>query len=617
MKKVFKIVWGAVKVAFIVLFVFLGSLFFREQRIPASWTECLSERLSTTNIIVQCDHLTFGFRRGLHASGIRVYDRTQKDFLTPIVSVRSLTVDPFRWRVRLVELVYPRLPDSYYAVGNTREKSSRLELEFPQFPRFRLTLDRPNILGLTPNRVTARVNVRRKWIAIDDIRIDWPNETHRMELDGSFRFDLITQQAHGEVRGCSTTAQIRPLIVTLDLPSALPYMDAFTEITQPVPAEGLFDVDLTNNDFRMRLDLKPTMGCYNGVPMSRAEGVLDLYVYTRGTNCNATLNVDLPLALDPEGRKLTGDLTMRMTNELVRLSYDVSSELAFRDALEIADFIEPETLDLVVCETKPVITVKGVSGISAADAGYNNLSFTAQLARGSFMGLKLHDLDMDFSIVGDRLDFPRIEARGKTGGQYGGTAWLTIPEYDDSRMTFGVRVDCTGGSLAEHADVFRFELGKMDGTVDGWCELTGPARTNCVAELNGRGSIKIVDGHLAQMKLFAGLTEILAEKVPGVGFLVNQSDASADFTITNGVFRSDNVLVEGGFISLKGWGTYDIARDNLDFTVRVQFLKNDSVLGTIVHPVTWPFTKLLLEFKAKGSLENPQWEYISLLDRIL
>ena len=109
----------------------------------------------------------------------------------------------------------------------------------------------------------------------------------------------------------------------------------------------------------------------------------------------------------------------------------------------------------------------------------------------------------------------------------------------------------------------------------------------------------------------------MADKVPGVGFVVNQSDASVDFTVTNGVFRSENVYIEGGLISLKGWGSYDMAKDDLDFTVRVQFLKNESILGKLVHPVTWPFTKLLLEFRATGPLDDPKWEYISILDRIL
>ena len=166
-------------------------------------------------------------------------------------------------------------------------------------------------------------------------------------------------------------------------------------------------------------------------------------------------------------------------------------------------------------------------------------------------------------------------------------------------------------------DVLEFDLGERRGRVDASYVMDFPMTTNCVRGLNGAGRMKVTDGMLAQMKLFAGLTKLIAEKVPGVGFLVNQSQASADFTITNGIFRSDNVYIEGGVVSLKGWGTYDMAADNLDFTVRVQFMKKESLMGKIIHPVTFPFTKLLLEFKATGPIDAPNWNYISIIDRML
>ena len=97
---------------------------------------------------------------------------------------------------------------------------------------------------------------------------------------------------------------------------------------------------------------------------------------------------------------------------------------------------------------------------------------------------------------------------------------------------------------------------------------------------------------------------------------MNQSQASCDFTIENGIIKSDNIFIEGGLISIKGWGEYDIVNDKLDVIVRVQFLKNESFIGAIVHPITWPFTKSFLEFKATGSVRDPEWDYISLLDRV-
>ena len=51
--------------------------------------------------------------------------------------------------------------------------------------------------------------------------------------------------------------------------------------------------------------------------------------------------------------------------------------------------------------------------------------------------------------------------------------------------------------------------------------------------------------------------------------------------------------------------------------MRVQFTKRDSVMGKILHPLAWPFTKMLLEFRLVGSPSKPEWHYISVIDRVV
>ena len=65
------------------------------------------------------------------------------------------------------------------------------------------------------------------------------------------------------------------------------------------------------------------------------------------------------------------------------------------------------------------------------------------------------------------------------------------------------------------------------------------------------------------------------------------------------------------------YGQFDAAANSLDYTVRVRFTKEDSIVGKLVHPLTWPFTKLLLEFKLTGTPEHPKWKYISVVDRVV
>ena len=65
------------------------------------------------------------------------------------------------------------------------------------------------------------------------------------------------------------------------------------------------------------------------------------------------------------------------------------------------------------------------------------------------------------------------------------------------------------------------------------------------------------------------------------------------------------------------YGYFDSVNERLDYTARVQFSKKDSVMGKILHPLAWPFTKLLLEFRLRGTSDDPKWEYISVIDRVM
>lgn len=606
----------AVKIVLALLVIYVISLFFREQELPRFAVKMISSRLSNKAVEVKLSGARFGFAHGFTITGIKIYDLTRLQKDEAIATASSVSIDPIRHKIHIVNLSYPRLPDSYYASGYV-ERNEPLIISLPDLHDFRLILDSPDILGIAPTRATAQVLVRRNMILLDEIHVDWPDADARLGVDGYFRIDLNEQRAHGVARGLATQEHIRPLMVALDIPSALPYFDAFTEVPASVNAAGDFDVDLVNNDFKMKLELRPELGKYNGVEMARAEGNLNLDVSTRGTNCNIRFEVDLPMAVDKKGRQMFGSIAVNITNEFIRLDYDATSRLLFPDIVHIADFIDYETLASVVdCETAPDISVKGHTGTCAEDADWNDLKGTIKLARGAVLGMKLNNIYSDFSFKGEELSFFNAHATGKNGGVLQGEAKISFPGFDENAITFEAKIDHQNGTLEEIAEVLDIELDGRDGKLDARVELSGPVSTNMLSKLNGFGSMNITDGHLLQMRLFAGLTEQLAAWVPGVGYLVNQSEASYDFKIVDGIVSTDNLIIEGGLVSIKGWGTYDIEKDMLDFNVRVEFFKDRSFAGKILHPVTWPFTKLLLEFHASGSADAPKWDYVSMIDRI-
>ena len=616
MRRFLKILWRVVKWCFIVFVLFLASLLFREQKIPAQWIKSAVDAHAPTNIVFTCDSAAFGFRHGVRVRGIRVYDRARANPLEPVLAVEDVSVDFLLRRVRLVALRVPRLHDGYYLPGYA-ERNEPVRATLPRIPSFTLTLVRPDILGVAPERVRATVKCSPRRLDLTDYRLVWPDLDRQMYVSGSAYVDFDEQRVWGEARGDARQAHFRPMLVVLDIPSVLPYMDAFTGVTEPVPAVATWDVNLVNNDFRLHLELHPTLGRYNGVPMRRVDGEIGLNVYTRGTNLNYTTSIGPLVAVDPKGRQLQGKLVVRGTNDVVNLDFDCSSTLPLQSLLPIADCLNDGTLDCLICETPPEITFAGTLAPDVERQGENDLGGTIAFSRGRFFSMPLSDVSLAYRYLGDTISFTDVSARGRDGGLYTGKAEIRVPGLDADKATFSIAAECRNGTLAELSDALGGNFAGRHGAVEGAVELTGPISTNIYPRLNGRGRIRVTDDHLAQMRLFMGLTDYLAANVPGVAGLVNQSQATADFTLTNGVLASDNIYIEGDVFSIKAWGSYDIPADRLDFTARVQLLRNDSFFAKLVHPVTFPFTKLLLEFKVVGSVDDPKWEYISVLDRIL
>ena len=405
-------------------------------------------------------------------------------------------------------------------------------------------------------------------------------------------------------------------------------MDAFTGVIAPVPVSCAWDVNLFDNEFRLDLGLRPALGAYNGVAMSNADGGLSIHttfpVRDGVRRMDYSVTVGPLQAYDSKDRPLSGKITIngyggdRDTPETVHIDFDAASSLPKDDILKIIDYLNDGVLDDFVCETPPAIKVRGTLATDVAHQSDNDMLGSISFAQGSLFGTRVYDASCNFAYVGDKLNFFDAVAHGRDGGTVTGSAHLSLPELDPDRATFAMDMTYAGGNLGELTDMMNLDPGDRNGDVECALHLNGPMATNCLERLGGNGYIKISNGHLAQLNLFMGLTRLLAEEVPGVDQVVNQSEASATFLIENGVLRSRDVLIEGALFSISAIGEYDIVRDNLDFVVRVQIMRKDSILGKyLLRPILWPFTKLLLEFRLSGSAENPEWDYISVLDRVL
>ena len=321
---------------------------------------------------------------------------------------------------------------------------------------------------------------------------------------------------------------------------------------------------------------------------------------------------------DLASRGVTG--IFKSTNDVGYVDFDVESHTSLSNALAVADVMNDGTLDCISPETVPDITLKGRLAVDPRHAAANDLRGTLAFERGSVLSIPLRDASGEFHLKGCDVTFTNVNAKSTRGGALSGNGRISIPEFKQDNARFNVDITCRDVPLTDVAETFKVDLGDRHGRVDAHVSFAGPIASNAVARLSGEGHVISRDGHLAQMKIFAGLTEYLARHVPGIAGLVNQSHGSLDFAITNGVFTSSNIRVEGEIFSIQARGSYDIPKDSLDFTARVTLTKNESFLGKLATPITWPFanlSRMLLDFRIQGPIDNPSWTYNkNIMDRL-
>jgi len=501
MIKFIRVALRTMEIVSIVLLLYLGSMFFWEQPLPAHLLELSANRVLPEGMELRIDRATIGIRHGIRLVNVRLLETSGK--FREIAGADEIFCLVLSRRLVLVGARYPRLPDGYYAPGN-QEKNARVSAAFPDLGSFQLTLVRPDILAVTPARVTADVVVIPSAVLVRNIQLEWPDLDERRTLAGFCTVDIERQLVEGEVRGLALQSHIRPLLVALDLPSSYPYFDAFTEVPGSVPAYCGWKVNLVNNDFDLDLDLHPDMGKYNGVRMRKVDGKIHLHAYTRGKSLNYRHVIGPIHGVAADGRLLDGTVKVSGTNGYNTVEVDAKSALPIADLLKIGGFVE------------------------------------------DYVGK---------DIFGD----------------------------------------------SECKLEFRFPR----------------AMTNNYEVLNGKGSVTVRNGHLMRMKGFRGLLEAMPEIAPGISWFSDTTTASGSYVIENGVVKTRNMYLEGSLFSIKMDGAFDAVRNRLDFTVLVQFTRKDTMMGKILHPLAWPFTKLLLEFKLTGTPQHPQWTYMSVIHRLM
>ncbi len=193
-------------------------------------------------------------------------------------------------------------------------------------------------------------------------------------------------------------------------------------------------------------------------------------------------------------------------------------------------------------------------------------------------------------ITDDRVQLNPVEGTLFSGAVRGEADISTAeknPHYSASLSFDGVDFP----QLTELYFKYETSRGQLAGTYN-WQSAGDDTRT-----MTGTGEIKVSNGDVFAIPVFGPLSGFIAAIIPGAGYSIAKQ-ATATFTVKDGVIRTDDFKVSGKLFGLVGHGDIHFLEDKLNFDVRI----NASGPGVLLTPVY-----SLFEYKGEGSLSKPNW----------
>jgi uncharacterized protein involved in outer membrane biogenesis len=237
------------------------------------------------------------------------------------------------------------------------------------------------------------------------------------------------------------------------------------------------------------------------------------------------------------------------------------------------------------------------------------------LAKGRIKNFEFSDLKTDATIDRRVWRLSNLTARSSGGTIVGLTTIFDRPE------TLGVIAEPKIQAVPIQAFLKWFNITntEMTGNVNltGKLETTGRNDIERKQNLNGAFSLRIEDGTINRMRLLVQLLNLLdlsrwfTFQLPDLAKQgIRFRSISGDFKVTNGVYATDNLVVNSNDLRMTGVGKIDVPKDELDLVLAVRpFAGIDSainqipILGWGVAAIKNSF--LVASFNVTGKIDDP------------
>jgi len=255
-------------------------------------------------------------------------------------------------------------------------------------------------------------------------------------------------------------------------------------------------------------------------------------------------------------------------------------------------------------------------------AATSKVNAIVSVVRGRYKHLKFGSLSARVMIQDGVLDVDRVSGQWTSGG-VAGRIVVQLPPQEPAAAEISVRAT---GLLVE--DVLKL-AGEKGSGITGEARVTGTIRGHgknphgLYPTLNGKANVLLENGRIfksqerAVWKIISilNLPAVLQGKVDleKVGLPYNK--ISATVLVRNGLFETENLIIDSPIVKITAAGNYDLSTDQIDMVWAVspfgsysQFLKTIPLFGRLFAGDRKGIATAL--FSVKGSIEDPEVTYL-------
>ncbi|MGQ9661838.1 MAG: hypothetical protein ACUVWX_05790 [Kiritimatiellia bacterium] len=560
----------------------------------------LMARVPTGRYVLSADGISLDAGGGIRMRNVKLYRKRVVGPPALTAAAVSLIVDPYGGLTRGQWIRKVRIVDAdFLPLTLVRMPSGESEpLPETRYEPVAVEVENCRMHGVVLERVRFDMAEDGPVVVLMDIKGRLNTEGCQGDFEGSVWYDARSNRIGGQCRTALNPHALVPLLHFYGMEKLVELINCFqfTPIHPPI-ADLKFDRRCEpDGPLSLEGTFRIEEGSYNSVNLRETSGRLAV----RSQGGQVSVRVERLLILRPEGTAEAG-FTVFLPEG--RVEFEGSSKL------------EPHALLRLIGLSTNILnnlSFNGPVGITArGKANYLRIGDTdfraaVQCYELGIAGISAENCSFEMAMIGVTNTLSGITA-SMCGGRFEGKLTLVVPEDATTNTQFALEGELHDAEFEQVLSALGTERSaEYRGKFWARFRLEGAWDVAWKRTVAGKGRVSVKRGRVFMLPLFGGLSRILTRIIPGLEFVLRQTDAEATFIIQEGVAYADKLAIEGDVLSLEGKGFYGLADHTLDLQIQVKLMKEHTLVGTLLRAITYPLSKIF-EFRLCGTLEEPVW----------